>query len=1276
MNRIVVFFYTFFQARKALFYSVLISLFIVFAFFASKISFQEDITKMIPDDESTKGYKSAIKNLRIIDKIVVSFNADSLGMEDSLISAANRFVDQITSDTNSNNLITDIRYRIDEERLSAIYDLTYNNLPIYLSDKDYRRIDSLTTESGVKESIQRSYHKLISPASVVLKQFVLKDPLSLTTPALEKLQAMQAEDSYELHDGYIFKKDKKTLVVFITPLHASNNTKLNAPLIDVIESNINKVKNGAIDVAYFGATAVAVANARQIEQDIKMIASISMLVVLVFLYFFYRSWSLPFLMISPIVFGGLFALSLIYFIQGAMSAIAIGAGSVVIGIALDYSFHVFAHYQHTREIKTVVRDVAIPMMIGSISTVGAFFSLLYVHSDILSDFGLFAGLCLIGASLFSLFFLPHLIETFAVKKESIQQKDETKIASFIFKMVSLKPEKSKWLVGLIFVLTIVFIYFSNRVSFDSDLSQINYMPKELKDAENALYQSDTAKGKVVFFVFKGKDVSEAMYQNERALKLIESLKQYNQINRYAGVSGLLPSDSIQLQRINHWNAYWTPEKIEQVKRYIEKYSIELGFKAEAFTPFFELLDKKYTIMQDADRAFLTDVFLKEYLQIDSSGVTLLASMRVSPTMSDNVYDAFDSIKNLTILDRQLFYSKFLLIVKDDFNQILFSSSILVFLILLISYGRLELSLISFLPMVVSWFWILGIMGIFDIHFNIVNIIISTFVFGLGDDYAIFITDGLQKKYSEGRDNLPSYKVSIFLSAFTTIIAMGALIFAKHPALKSIAIISIIGIVCVFLISYILIPMLFKWFVTDRTDNGKQPLTLVIVCRTFIYQMLTIFLIVFAFVVKVCLLLCCLIISKRQCRRFYKYVIYRTARFLYDITFFLDKKHVKTPIGLGEQAHVLCVNNQSILSLLFVLTIHKRVVMFFNADYAPSLFERLILFIHDLSFNATNLTVSISDCIKDGYIPVLLCEEAIIEGEHKIELDSVVFQELHLLGVGVLVCVLVGAETSIAKKDSVIYRGFLVVEFSNFIQHSNQIETFKNLNNAYHNIYTSIYQRLPTRAYFNKIMSSYIYKGPVLEWYFRIKVQLEKSYQEFNDLLPSKGKIYDLGCGYGFLDYFLMLHSNDRTIIGVDYDLDKIIVAQNSYLKMDQLVFTNIDVMNVTVEHADAVLMLDVLHYLSAENQYALIRSSFEGLNKGGVLIIRDGDASQVLKHKRTKLTEFFSTKLLMFNKQTERELCFITSDMIIKILNDFNVEVHVLDTTVYTSNIIHYVVKK
>jgi predicted RND superfamily exporter protein len=120
-------------------------------------------------------------------------------------------------------------------------------------------------------------------------------------------------------------------------------------------------------------------------------------------------------------------------------------------------------------------------------------------------------------------------------------------------------------------------------------------------------------------------------------------------------------------------------------------------------------------------------------------------------------------------------------------------------------------------MVLTWICILGLMGLLGIEFNIINIIISTLIFGLGDDYSIFITDGLLEKYKYGKPKLSSIRVSIYLSAMTTIIGLGVLIFAKHPALQSIAFVSVIGILSILLISQNIQPILFHFFIQKRAD---------------------------------------------------------------------------------------------------------------------------------------------------------------------------------------------------------------------------------------------------------------------------------------------------------------------------------------------------------------------------------------------------------------------------------------------------------------------------
>jgi predicted RND superfamily exporter protein len=206
---------------------------------------------------------------------------------------------------------------------------------------------------------------------------------------------------------------------------------------------------------------------------------------------------------------------------------------------------------------------------------------------------------------------------------------------------------------------------------------------------------------------------------------------------------------------------------------------------------------------------LKKLFLRDYITETADMTAVMTLLSVEEKDKPQVYAAFDEKENIDILDKKFLTDRFVEIVKEDFNLILILSSALVFITFLVSYGRIELTLLTFIPMAISWIWILGIMSIFGIKFNIINIIVSTFIFGLGDDYSIFTMNGMLEEYRTGRKNLSSYKTSIFLSAFTTIVGIGVLIFAEHPALKSIAAITITGMVSVVIVSFTIQPLYYS-----------------------------------------------------------------------------------------------------------------------------------------------------------------------------------------------------------------------------------------------------------------------------------------------------------------------------------------------------------------------------------------------------------------------------------------------------------------------------------
>ena len=101
------------------------------------------------------------------------------------------------------------------------------------------------------------------------------------------------------------------------------------------------------------------------------------------------------------------------------------------------------------------------------------------------------------------------------------------------------------------------------------------------------------------------------------------------------------------------------------------------------------------------------------------------------------------------------------------------------------------------------------MQMFGLQFNIVNVILATFIFGQGDDYTIFVVEGLLYEHRTGKPMVAQYTQSIILSALIMLVGIGVLIFAAHPALHSLGAVTLIGMTAVVVMALTVPPVLFR-----------------------------------------------------------------------------------------------------------------------------------------------------------------------------------------------------------------------------------------------------------------------------------------------------------------------------------------------------------------------------------------------------------------------------------------------------------------------------------
>ncbi len=1268
MGNIFIRIYDYFSKNKAIMWILLCVMSITMAYFSLQVKYEEDITSFFPEQE--QDLSLILNNLKAKDRLVVMFTANEDELTDSLIDAAESFR-SLLNENKKFTSIANFSTGVEDIYIDSMSQFVYDNLPLFLTDKDYENLDTIINPAQIKSIMEQNYNNIISPIGSYVTDFIYNDPLSLAGNALKNFQRLGNSFNYKIIDDYIFSPDKKTLLAYID---IPSKTKSSGKLIKLVESEIeeiNKVSKN-INVEYFGTPAVAKYNEWQIKKDNLITLNIAIIIVIIFVTIALRNRFSIILLLVPALFGALLALSIIYFTKGEISLIAVGSGSIIYGIALSYAIHVLSHKAHSKDIRTLIKDLTFPLTVGSFTTIGAFIGLTFTNSKLLQDFGLFASITLAGSAIFSLIFLPHFIKI----KEGQNTRKELKVLD---KLSNLRLDRNRPFVISIFLITIVLSIFFNDIKFDSNMMNLNYNPPHLKEAEdrlNSLTQLNDNESNIVF-VTSSKEVNSAANNYNKLCNSLDSLQSTGKIVSYSDINQFVISKSEQKRRLDRWDEFWTEQKQSKLVDLIDKEANILGFEEGAFDGFNHLLSKEYGELSFDNQSLFSTLF-NEWINSNDSLTTLIAHVKIENEKKDEVYKLFQENKNIVAVDRAYFANMMAKDVRDNFYFILYISGILIFSALLLSYGRIELAILAFLPMFISWIIILGIMSIFGIEFNIVTIILSTFIFGIGDDFSIFVMDGLEGEYKYKTKLLQHHKVAIILSAFSLIVGMGVLVFAKHPAMNSLGLISLIGMAVVVIISYTIQPFIYRLFITQHTDKGNFPVTFLSLLNT-IYA--------FGLFVSGCLLVQAAMLTVAIFpinRDKKKYLIHSLVSW-YTRSFLKVMITVKM-ININEVGEsfkkpaVVIANHQSFIDILLLLGLNRKFVMVTNGwVWNSPIFGAIVRY---LGFFHTadgyeNIVESLNEKVKQGY-SVIIFPEGSRSPDNKIKrFHKGAFFLAEKLKLDIIPILIYGNGLISSKRQPIyIKKGVIVSKVLERITYGDSRfgETYKdktkNINRYFREEYDKLYEefnRVRNPYFKDALIKNYIFKGPVLEWYMRIKLRMENYYDHYDRLLPRSGFIVDLGCGYGALSYMLMMLSDKRRVLGVDYDAEKINLANNCFAKSESINFEAGDIRTYNIPKADAYVISDVLHYIDSESQVKVINSCIENLNQGGMIIIRDGDTSLKERHHNTEKTEEWSTKILKFNK-TDGPLCFLSKEMIIGIAEKNNMSVKSIESDSKTSN--------
>lgn len=798
------------------------------ALLVATLSYKEDISDFLPLDEKNQTAMSVYQDVSGANKIyaIVSVRDTAHFDTETIISGIDEFAGNV-SRLDSVGFISSMMTEIDMERMLGYADTVYNNIPYFLTENDYRRIDSLLNIPGyVQRQIVDDKQMLMLPSGQMLATNIARDPLNLFTPVLGRLKQAGMSIDFDTSDGYILTPDGKRGVVIMESSFGASESDHNGALMQLL----NRARDDAqtvvpnLDIHIIGGPAIAVANADRIKSDSMLAIAISAVLIIALLIYVFRNLRNILLIVVSVSWGALFALGSIAVFYDSVSIIVIGIASVILGIAVNYPLHLIDHLKESLHPRSALKEIVAPLVVGNVTTVGAFLCLVSLESPALHDLGLFSSLLLVGTILFVLIFLPHIVRT---RRVGEREAPEPKLISAL---AGVSLENKPWVVWGVLALTVVFAYFGRNTEFDSDMRNINYMTPEQK-RDMAYFQSlagTPTNTENLYVVSSGSSWEEALKQNEAIKGTLDSLVNEGTAVRSNQWGAFVGSSAEQKKRLDRWNRF-VRDFDARFRDELRGAAVREGFANGAFSTFDDIMDANYAERDFSQfREFLSSVFVGSVSEDKESGRKSLVHMLSVPVdRLEEVKERIDGNREFGGLcfDVRSMNGSIANTLSNDFNYIGFVCGFVVFAFLWLSLGSIELAMVSFLPMAVSWIWILGIMGLLGLKFNIVNIILATFIFGQGDDYTIFITEGLSYEYAYRKKLLASYKSSIVVSALIMFIGIGTLLFAKHPAMRSLGEVTVVGMMSVVLMAYLFPPLMFKWLTTKNGKVRRHPVTL-------------------------------------------------------------------------------------------------------------------------------------------------------------------------------------------------------------------------------------------------------------------------------------------------------------------------------------------------------------------------------------------------------------------------------------------------------------------
>ena len=707
-----------------------------------------------------------------------------------------------------------------------------------------------------------------------------KGPRAYTSPWSRFF--VEADESGD-REGYLWSEDKRFLLILATvKADAKSLLKFQGP-IERIRREVRTLlpRYPGLKAGVTGGPALEHDEVVAAQRDSGLMAIISLSGVILLLVVVFRGVARPLMGAIALVMGVCWAFGFAAITVGHLNMLSVVLAPLLIGIGMDYGIFLLTRYEEERSaghsiseaLGQAIEGAGPGILHAAMTTSVALFTLTLTGIGVLRELGVIAGCGLLLTVVSTFVVLPPLLVLWDKRRvhESVAPRSLSPAPPAFLKFWYRRP---RTVLALSAGVTIVALYAMSGIEFDGNVLRLQSEGTESVAWELKLIRN--SERSISYGVILARTFEEVR-EKTRALEALPSVSaveslamlipedQKHKLRLVQELRPILSAVNLQeahplppvdleglrttLQRINakmlsseegkKWAAKDGPplEMMARVRRLIEKFEGLLtqrdqelirrrlsAYQVKLFQDFREKvgllsravasgpvqLDELPTDLKKQfvgrDGSYLLRVYARENPWELASQAAFVHDLRtVDP---DAVGDPVKGYEIITAMKRA-------------YQKVGIYALVGVAILFLLNLRDLRYFLLAHVPLLVGAVWTAGLMQLFQIKFNLANLIIIPLIVAPGVENGLLIIHRFREE-AEATVLPRSMVKGVALSSLTTMVGFGSLMISHHRGAFSVGLLVTLGVASVLVVSIVVLPALLTIVAKRPSHTGEKP----------------------------------------------------------------------------------------------------------------------------------------------------------------------------------------------------------------------------------------------------------------------------------------------------------------------------------------------------------------------------------------------------------------------------------------------------------------------